>query len=71
MELPTDQSVRGYDAMSLLALAIKNAGTLKPEAARETLTNITDYQGQPLSLASMKIAIPLEASPFTPSVTGK
>ena len=45
MELPTDQSGRGYDAMSLLALAIKNAGTLEPEAVREALTNITDYQG--------------------------
>lgn len=45
MELPTDQSARGYDAMSLLALAIKNAGTLEPEAVREALTNITDYQG--------------------------
>lgn len=45
MELPTDQAARGYDAMSLLALAIKNAGTLNPEAVREALTNITDYQG--------------------------
>ena len=45
MELPNDQSARGYDAMSLLALAIKNAGTLEPEAVREAFTNITDYQG--------------------------
>ena len=44
-ELPNDQSARGYDAMSLLALAIKNAGTLEPEAIRLALTNITDYQG--------------------------
>lgn len=47
-ELPSDQSGRGYDAMSLLGIAIQNAGTLEPEAIREALTHITDYQGATL-----------------------
>ena len=41
----TVPSAWGYDAMSLLALAIKNAGTLDPDAIRDTLAATTDYQG--------------------------
>ena len=71
-ELPNDQSARGYDAMSLLALAIKNAGTLEPETVREAFTNITDYQGATtISHFDEESASDLEVSRFTPSVTGK
>ena len=45
MEPPDAPSARGYDAMSLLALAIENAGTLDPNAVRDALANTTNYQG--------------------------
>ena len=45
MEPPDGPAAWGYDGMSLLALAIKNAGTLDPDAIRDTLANTTDYQG--------------------------
>ena len=45
MEPPDGPSAWGYDAMSLLALAIKAAGTLEPDAIRDTLANTTNYQG--------------------------
>ncbi|MDE0088361.1 MAG: ABC transporter substrate-binding protein, partial [Candidatus Poribacteria bacterium] len=45
MELPDGPSSWGYDAMSLLAIAIKNAQTLDPSAIRDELAKITDYQG--------------------------
>ena len=45
MEPPGAPSARGYDAMSLLALAIENAGTLDPDAVQSALANITNYQG--------------------------
>ena len=45
MEPPDGPSARGYDAMSLLAIAIKNAGTLDPDAVRDALANTTNYQG--------------------------
>ena len=45
MESPDGPSSWGYDAMSLLAIAIKNAGTLDPTAIRDELAKITDYQG--------------------------
>ncbi|RKU22184.1 hypothetical protein C6503_04245 [Candidatus Poribacteria bacterium] len=45
MEPPDGPSAWGYDAMSLLALAIKNAGVLDPDAIRDTLAATTDYQG--------------------------
>ena len=45
MEPPDGPSAWGYDAMSLLALAIKNAGTLEPDAIRNALANTTNYQG--------------------------
>ena len=45
MEPPDGPSAWGYDAMSLLALAIKNAGTLDPDAIRDTLAATIDYQG--------------------------
>ena len=44
-EPPDGPSAWGYDAMSLLARAIKNAGTLDPDAIRDTLAATTDYQG--------------------------
>ena len=44
-EPPDGPSAWGYDAMSLLALAIKNAGTLVPHAVRNALANTTNYQG--------------------------
>ena len=31
--------------MSLLALAIRSAGTLKPDAVRDAIANTTGYQG--------------------------
>ncbi|MCY3553419.1 MAG: ABC transporter substrate-binding protein [Candidatus Poribacteria bacterium] len=45
MEPPDGPSAWGYDAMSLLALAIENAETLEPDAIRDALANTTDYQG--------------------------
>ena len=45
MEPPDGPSAWGYDAMSLLARAIKNAGTLEPDAVRDAIANTTDYQG--------------------------
>ena len=45
MEPPNGPSSWGYDAMSLLAIAIKNADTLDPTAIRHALANVTDYQG--------------------------
>ena len=45
MEPPDGPSAWGYDAMALLALAIKNAGTLEPDAVRDALANTTNYQG--------------------------
>ena len=45
MEPPDGPSAWGYDAMALLTLAIKNAGTLEPDAVRDALANTTDYQG--------------------------
>lgn len=45
MEPPDGPSAWGYDAMSLLALAIKNTGTLEPDTIRDALANTTNYQG--------------------------
>ena len=45
MEPPDGPSAWGYDAMALLTLAIKNAGTLEPDAVRDALANTTNYQG--------------------------
>jgi branched-chain amino acid transport system substrate-binding protein len=45
MEPPNGPSSWGYDAMSLLVIAIKNAGTLNPTAIRDELAKVTDYQG--------------------------
>ena len=45
MEPPNDQAGRGYDAMSLLAIAIETAETLEPAAIRDAFASITDYQG--------------------------
>ncbi len=45
IEPPDGPSAWGYDAMSLLALAIENAETLEPDAIRDALANTTDYQG--------------------------
>ncbi len=42
---PDGTAAWGYDAMSLLATAMENAGTLEPTAVRDALANITDYQG--------------------------
>ena len=45
MEPPDGPSAWGYDAMSLLSVAIKNAGTLAPDAVRDAIANTTHYQG--------------------------
>ena len=42
---PDGPAAWGYDAMSVLAIAMENAGTLEPEAVRDALANITDYRG--------------------------
>ncbi len=42
---PDSMAAAGYDAMSLLDLAIENAQTLNPSDVRDALSNITDYQG--------------------------
>ncbi len=45
MEQPDGPASWGYDAMSLLGIAITNAGTLDSTVIRNELTKITDYQG--------------------------
>ena len=45
MMLPDGPAAWGYDAMSVFAIAMENAGTLEPDAIRDALANITDYQG--------------------------
>lgn len=45
LEPPDGPSAWGYDAMSLLALAIESTETLEPDAIRDALANTTDYQG--------------------------
>ncbi|MDD9974464.1 MAG: ABC transporter substrate-binding protein [Candidatus Poribacteria bacterium] len=45
MEPPDGPSAWGYDAMSLLALAIENAETLEPDTIRHALANTMNYQG--------------------------
>ena len=45
---PDSMSAAGYDVMSLLAIAIKNAQTLNPAAIQDALSNITSYQGATL-----------------------
>ena len=45
---PDSMSAAGYDAMSLLAIAIESAQTLNPAAIRDALTNITNHQGATL-----------------------
>ena len=45
---PDSMAATGYDAMTLLGIAIKNAQTLNPSDVREALSKITDYQGATL-----------------------
>lgn len=45
MEQPDGPASWGYDAMSLLGIAITKSGTLDPTVIRDELTKITDYQG--------------------------
>ncbi|MDE0012893.1 MAG: hypothetical protein OXU36_17235 [Candidatus Poribacteria bacterium] len=45
MTSPDSAAASGYDAMSLLTVAIENAQTLNPSAIRDALANITNYQG--------------------------
>ena len=42
---PDSMSAAGYDAMSLLAIAIESAQTLNPAAVQDALSNITNYEG--------------------------
>ena len=42
---PDSMAAAGYDAMSLLSMAIENAQTLNPSDIREALSGIRDYQG--------------------------
>ena len=42
---PDGMAAAGYDAMSLLAIAIQNAQTLNPAVVRDALSNITNHQG--------------------------
>jgi branched-chain amino acid transport system substrate-binding protein len=42
---PDGPAAWGYDAMSVLAIAMESAGTLEPDAVRDALASITDYQG--------------------------
>lgn len=45
MTPPDSAAASGYDAMSLLGMAIESAQTLNPVAIRDALSNITNYQG--------------------------
>ena len=45
MTSPDSAAASGYDAMSLLVIAIESAQTLNPSAIRDALANITNYQG--------------------------
>ena len=45
MTSPDSAAASGYDAMSLLTIAIESAQTLNPPAVRDALANITNYQG--------------------------
>ena len=45
---PDSMTAAGYDAMSLLGIAIENAQVLNPSNVRDALSNITDYQGATL-----------------------
>ena len=45
---PDSMAAAGYDAMSLLGIAIENARTLNPSDVRDALSKITDYQGATL-----------------------
>lgn len=45
MAPPDIYAAWGYDALSLLATAMENAGTLEPTAVRDALAGVTDYQG--------------------------
>ena len=45
MTPPDPYAAWGYDALSLLAIAIENAGTLESAAVRDALASVTDYQG--------------------------
>ena len=42
---PDGLAAAGYDAMSLLGIAIENAQTLNPAAVRDALSRITNHQG--------------------------
>ncbi len=42
---PDGPAAWGYDAMSVLAIAMENAGILEPDAIRDAIASITDYQG--------------------------
>ena len=42
---PDGMAAAGYDAMSLLVIAIESAGALNSAAVRDALSNITDYEG--------------------------
>jgi branched-chain amino acid transport system substrate-binding protein len=42
---PDAMAVLGYDAMGVMAQAIKNAGKADPKAIRDALANIKDYPG--------------------------
>ena len=42
---PDGLAAAGYDAMSLLGMAIQNAETLNPATVRDALSNITNYEG--------------------------
>ena len=48
MTPPDGMAASGYDAMSLLGIAIENAQTLKPTSVRDALSIITDYEGATL-----------------------
>ena len=45
---PDGLAAAGYDAMSLLGIAIENAQTLNPAAVRDALSRITNHQGATL-----------------------
>ena len=42
---PDSMAAAGYDAMSLLGIAIESAQTLNPSTVRHALLNITNYEG--------------------------